>query len=121
MVGKDPLEEVRESATKRQGHQQPKTPPQQPLALNPYHDCPGKIGQPDGPIGRQGEIAHGSEIVKVRVILQRHFQLRPALLQLGVLHLQFDLVHLQLMQQLLGIGGQVHGGIPELLVSPMLP
>ncbi len=54
-------------------------------------------------VGGQGDIAHRGEIVEVRVTVTRFLHGQMSLIQLLVLHLQFDLVHLQFVEQ--GIGG----------------
>jgi len=51
-----------------------------------------------------GEIAHRCEIVEAGVFLQRRLKLIPGFLQLSVLHLEFDLVDLQFVEQPTGVG-----------------
>jgi len=56
----------------------------------------------------EGNIAHRGKVVKVGVLFQRGLQLLPGQAELIILHLQFDLVDLQLMEEplrfLLGLG-----------------
>ena len=51
----------------------------------------------------EGDIAYRGQIVQVEILLPRGFQFFPRLPQLLVLHLQLDLMHLQLMKQTKGI------------------
>jgi hypothetical protein len=51
-----------------------------------------------------GEIAGWREIVEVRVFFQQHLHPVPAFLEFLFLHLQFNLVNLQIVEQPLGIG-----------------
>ena len=69
-------------------------------AVHPHQICPRQIHLNDNTNGAERKIAHGREIVEVSVILQRCLPIVPRLPQLGVLPLQFNLVDLQLVEQL---------------------
>ena len=51
----------------------------------------------------QREITDGREIVEVGIFFQQSFHPVPGFLKLGILHLQFNLVDLQFVEQPLGV------------------
>jgi hypothetical protein len=59
----------------------------------------------DSPLCIEGEIADRRKIVEISIFLQGDLQRVPSILQLGVLHRQFDLVDLQFVEQPLGVPG----------------
>ena len=68
-------------------------------ALEAEKARPGEVHLADGAVGTQGEVAHGGEVVEVQVALPLRLGLIPRLFQLFVLHLQFDLVDLQFLDE----------------------
>ncbi len=67
---------------------------------------PREVGLQDQTLFADGEVAHRRKIVKIKIPCPRGFEfaLRPP--QLLVLHLQFELMHLQFVEQPLGFLGR---------------
>ena len=93
-----------ESGTAIGGNQPPKRQPHQTGTFDSYQRCAGQVGLKDGARWREGKITAWSEIVEVGVIVQRRFQFIPGFTQLGVLHLQLNLMNLQFVEQPFGFG-----------------
>ena len=70
----------------------------------PSRLAPARFSLADGPVPIQGEIADRGEIVEVGVFLQQRLHLVLGVLEFLVLHLQFDLVDLQFVEQPLRVG-----------------
>ena len=92
-----------ESRTEFGGNQPPKRLPHQTGTFDSDQHCPGQIGLKDGTGWGEAKIAARCKIVEVGVIFQRHLQFIPGLLQLGVLHFQFNLMDLQFVEEPPGI------------------
>ena len=103
----DPLQERIEIGTVSLGNEQSEAAVHQSGALHADQARAGEVGLRNRSIAVEGEVAHGGEVVEVGVAFQRGFHLRPRKAQLLVLHLQFDLVHLQFVDELLGVGVRV--------------
>ena len=78
-------------------------PAHQPVALHSQQARSGEVRAADRPVPRQGEIAHGGKVVEVSVLCHRRLQPGPRLQQLLLLHLQFDLLNLQFVDEMLGV------------------
>ena len=120
LAGKNLFEKSAERRTKPGGNQLPKRLAEQTGTFNADQRCPGQIGLKDGTRCGEGKISARREIVEVGVILQRHLQFIPGLPQLGVLHLQFNLMDLQFMEQPPGIRSGLHHASFQFLLLPQL-
>ena len=65
---------------------------------------PGQIGFADASLAIEGQVAHRGEIVEIGDLFQHRLQLTARARQFRVLHLQLDLVDLQLIEQPLRVG-----------------
>jgi hypothetical protein len=75
-------------------------------ARRPQQGRRGEVGFEDHPGLAEGEVAHRRQVVQVEVARPRRLQLelRPA--QFFVLHLQLDLMHVQLLHQPVDLVGR---------------
>src|SRR3990172_1163497 len=80
------------------GNETPEATVHQPGAFPPEQARPGEVHLADGPVAAEGHVAHGRKMVEVFVPFPPRLHLRPRLPHLLVLHLQLDLVHLQLVE-----------------------
>ncbi len=102
--GEDLFQEGQKDRLARRGHKTRQAPVDEP---GPFHAEQGgsrQVHLQDPALFIQGEIADRGEIVEVGVFLQQRLHPVPGFLELGVLHLQFDLVDLQFVEQPLGVG-----------------
>ena len=93
------FQEGLETTPVRLANEIPKPPARQPGAFRPQHARPGQVQLADRPVAAKGHVAHRGKIVELGVALQPRFHLRPRPAQLLILHLQFDLVDLQFVQE----------------------
>jgi hypothetical protein len=73
-------------------------------AVDAQHPSRGEIDLPQSSVAVQAAVSDGCEIEQIRVPAARLLQQLLRLAQLSVLHLEFDLMHLELVQQALGLG-----------------
>jgi len=61
-----------------------------------------QVGLADRSVAAEGEVAHGGKVVQVGILTKKRFHIGPRPRQFLILHLQFDLVHLQFVEEALG-------------------
>lgn len=76
------------------------------LALRSQQCDTGEIDFRDQPLARQGEVTDRGELVEIHIAVAGLFQRGIGAPQLFILHFQFDLMHLELVQQFLGRAGR---------------
>ena len=72
------------------------------MRSSPSKDGARQVDFRDQALAGQGQVADRGELVEVHVAVARFLQGELGAPQLLVLHLQLDLVHLELVQELLG-------------------
>ncbi len=80
-------------------HEQRKPSAEEILALHPEHAGDLEVRLAGGPAGVEHRVAHRGEVEELGVSLHALLDLEPRAQQLLVLHLQLDLVNLELVQQ----------------------
>ena len=120
----DLLEESVKDAAGALGDEEPEPPPHQPGALQFEQARPGEIRLADIAFPAEGKVADRREVIELGVALQSRLQFRPRPLELLVLHLQLDLVHLQLVDEPLCVAGwwlpdlRARGSFPQPILRP---
>ncbi len=90
-------------------------------SFNPQSLCQGQVGFQDNAVLIDAEIAHGSEIVEVDILFVGFHEFDLSLPERFILHLQFDLMHHQLMiEPLCLLKGKITGDgkVADLFLSP---
>ena len=76
--------------------------------------CSGEVGFHDETVPVEGQIADGGEVIEVGIPGAGFIELRLVPAKLIVLHLEFNLVHPQLVDKLSGVlGGNLPRQVPD--------
>src|SRR3990172_3311700 len=93
------LQEVGEGGAVALGDERGEAQAFQPGALHPQEPRSGEVNRDDVPVPGEGGVTHRREVVELGVARRRLLRLVPARAQLLVLHLELDLVDLELVQE----------------------